>query len=553
MTRPLRAALAALCLAALGPLGCDQAPPQSSAVLDGLPRPDTITLPPDDVRRIAEQRALVERLSGGAATSSTDLADAIGQLGQLYHAHEFIDAAITCFTQAAEHAPNDIRWPYFTGYIWQGEGSMENAADSFARVLDVQPAYAPARYRLGETQLARNRPADAQESFARILRDDPSFSAAHFGLGRAAAAQSDFSMAIEEFEAMLRDQPDATRVHYPLGLAYRGAGDLEQARRHLRDGGEGPIRLDDPIVASLHRVDDGPNALDDYRAAVEANPANLAARHNLAVSLLQSGDTQAASEEFREILAREPGNTAALVSLGNIAGEHGDLEEAVRLFHDALRHAPDFKQARFNLAQALAGLGRWPEAAGHYDALFEIDPRFASVADFRAIALIRAGRYREAATAYGALVEVQPESTAARLGEVEALWRLGNCAAARQRLDAGRRDMPRSAGLAEALARLLATCPDVGARDGALAVTLAEDLLAARPSARFGEILAMALAESGRFDEAQDLQSQLIAEAESDGEDEQVPRLRANLEQYRASQALRLPGLEDWAAVPGPQ
>lgn len=212
MTRPLRAALAALCLAALGPLGCDQAPPRSSATLDGLPRPDTTKLPLDDVRRIAEQRALVERLSGGAATSSTDLADAIGQL---YLAHEFIDAAITCFTQAAEHAPNDIRWPYLTGYIWQGEGSMENAADSFARVLDLQPAYAPARYRLGETQLARNRPAEAQESFARILRDDPSFSAAHFGLGRAAAAQNDFSMAIEELEAMLRDQPDATSPTRP--------------------------------------------------------------------------------------------------------------------------------------------------------------------------------------------------------------------------------------------------------------------------------------------------------------------------------------------------
>ena len=61
----------------------------------------------------------------------------------------------------------------------------------------------------------------------------------------------------------------------------------------------------------------------------------------------------------------------------------------------------------------------------------------------------------------------------------------------------------------------------------------------------------MALAESGRFEEAQDLQAQLIAEAESNNEDTQVRRLSDNLEQYRASRPLRLPGLEDWATVPG--
>ena len=104
---------------------------------------------------------------------------------------------------------------------------------------------------------------------------------------------------------------------------------------------------------------------------------------------------------------------------------------------------------------------------------------------------------------------------------------------------------PEDRALADAMARLLAACPDDEVRDGRRAVALARSLVSAERSLSHIETLAMAHAENGAFDRAVELQRSAVAAAEKAGRTDLVSRLRATLELYEAGRPCRAPWPED--------
>jgi hypothetical protein len=124
------------------------------------------------------------------------------------------------------------------------------------------------------------------------------------------------------------------------------------------------------------------------------------------------------------------------------------------------------------------------------------------------------------------------------------LVRLGRYREARTRLEADVRTYPEQPGFAHALARLLAAAPDDAVRDGRRALTIVEALMTEGRSPATGETMAMALAETGRFDDAVRWQRDVLAAAQKAARTEMIPRLSANLRLYQNRQPCR----EPWAA-----
>jgi hypothetical protein len=91
------------------------------------------------------------------------------------------------------------------------------------------------------------------------------------------------------------------------------------------------------------------------------------------------------------------------------------------------------------------------------------------------------------------------------------------------------------------LARLLATSPVAGVRDGERALRLAEQLFAQFNSLEHAEVLAMAQAEVGRFEDAAALQRNAVEATAAAGRFELLPRLQENLSRYESGQACRSP------------
>ncbi len=126
-----------------------------------------------------------------------------------------------------------------------------------------------------EAMLAEGAAADAAQTFAAILEEEPAHAAAYGGLVRAylAAGQAD------QAEAILNAAP----------AEIAAAPEVEAARARLR----------------LARQAETAGPVADLRAAVAKRPDDLQARFDLAQALVAAGETQAAVDELLEIFRRD--------------------------------------------------------------------------------------------------------------------------------------------------------------------------------------------------------------------------------------------------------
>lgn len=126
-----------------------------------------------------------------------------------------------------------------------------------------------------EGMLAEGAAVDAAQTFAAILGEDPNNAAAYGGLVRSHLALGDLDQAeaiLNGAPAEITNAPELEAAHAQLELAKQAAG-------------AGPVA--------------------DLKTAVEADPANLQARFDLATALHANGQTEDAVTELLEIFRRD--------------------------------------------------------------------------------------------------------------------------------------------------------------------------------------------------------------------------------------------------------
>jgi hypothetical protein len=89
------------------------------------------------------------------------------------------------------------------------------------------------------------------------------------------------------------------------------------------------------------------------------------------------------------------------------------------------------------------------------------------------------------------------------------------------------------------LAYLLVTSPTLQLRNGARALELAQNIYKATGAAQHGALIAMALAELNRCNEALEWQQRSISAAEQQGNSDLLAKLRADLKLYESAQTCR--------------
>jgi tetratricopeptide (TPR) repeat protein len=461
--------------------------------------PDLSGLESAVAAQITEMQQLVSTQTVDPKADAVKVAGAYGDLGQVYLAYAFNDAAADCFTNAATRDPRDPRWPYLLGAAHQAAGRLDEAAVAFKQALDLAPQAAAGYVHLGEIHLLQGQP-EAAEAILQKALDTPAMQpAARSLLGQAALARRDFKAAVEHLEAALAAVPDANRLHYPLALAYRGLGDRAKAEEHLARAGQVGLKPPDPLL--------------DAVAGLRVGERVALMRGRVAA---QAGRYAEAAEEFRKALAARPESVEARVNLGSVLALAGDRAGAIEHLREALRRDPANVTAHFNLGSLLAESAPG-EARSHLEAVVAARPADAEARRLLAKLLRDAGQLPAALEQYGRAVELAPGDETARLGEAETLVRLGRYAEARKKLEEGLRQLPASGLLNHALARLLAACPDRSVRDGARALDLGMAVWQARQASAHAETIALALAELDRCAEAARWQRTAIEQARREG------------------------------------
>ncbi len=475
----------------------------------------------------SEFQAIAEK----KGVSREELASAYGQMGMVYHAYGFVDAAAVCYRNAHSLAPREFRWPYYYGKLYQDEGETKNAIAYLKIALDLRPDDIAALVNLGQTYQLAGQSERAKELFEKAIGADPSQAAAQAGIGEIALSQGDFALAIRSLEAALKLQPAATELHYPLAMAYRKMGDVTNALAHLQKKGSGEPTLSDPLMDKVTDLKRGQRALwiQGNKALAEgrladaikiyeemvatADKADPIPRVHLGIAMAQAGDLKGAVEQFQQVLRMTPGNAVAHYNLGVLSLELKSEDEALNHFKAAVALDPGFRLAHFQMANVLMREGGFAEAASHYQRAMELGLDNEFVRLMRAMALVRTGRYPEAKT----------------------------------ELDNGVAALPESIDLALALARLLAACPNKSLRDGPRALRIVATLLksSSSPDLELLETYGMALASVGKFTEAANLQSRMIADLEKMKRNDVVAELEGNLGRYEHGQACALPWRDD--------
>jgi len=205
-------------------------------------------------------------------------------------------------------------------------------------------------------------------------------------------------------------------------------------------------------------------------------------------------------------------------------------------YQAALRLAPDSPEAHNNLANLLDAAGQTNEALVHYQAALRLHPNAALAHCNFGTLLVKLGRVDEALRQYQEAARLQPGNPHPYYLMGKAWRQRGQSAEAisqfRHALELAPDDFPSLA----LLARLLATDADPGQRDGPAAVALAEkaNTLTGGTQPLLLDVLAMAYAETGRFQEAQQTASRALELAAAAKLPDMVAGIRQHLQLYQA-------------------
>ena len=322
-------------------------------------------------------------------------------------------------------------------------------------------------------------------------------------------------------------------------------------------------------------------AINRYRTAATLQPDYVALQVNLGNIYLELNRLEDARTNFAAALKMQENIPAVHYGLGQIALSQRNFAEAVNHFKKALALAPEANRIHYSMAMAYRGLKDQENAKAHLAQQGTVgvrvnDPlvdRLTELIKGERVHMIRgrlaleAKRFAEGAAEFRKAVAANPNSVPALVNLGAALTQTGDLKGAAEQfervlrldpnhvnahynlavllmndnqhqqaidhLQAVSKINPNDLGARFLLAQLLASSPHLELRDGAKALELAQLLYKAAASVENGALVALALAELGRCNEAAQWQRQVIAAAEQQRlGPAQLATLRADLGQY---------------------
>jgi protein O-mannosyl-transferase len=243
---------------------------------------------------------------------------------------------------------------------------------------------------------------------------------------------------------------------------------------------------------------------------------------------------------FLHDLAVTPDNPVAHFWIGTACQEDRDYTNALAEFRKAEQLDPDFASTHFMIGGLLKDLGKPGNALAEYHEALRIEPNNPAVHDHIGLLLAGMGSYDEAITEFK--IAAKSDGTDAwphfHLGKLLATQGRDAEAVAEFR-EALRIDPDNFQFLAYA-AELLAASEDPQVRDGttALAWALKANALTKNAQPFALDVLGMAYAETGRFDEAQQAVQKAI-ELAGTARPDQLESLRERLQRYQNHQPWR--------------
>ncbi len=142
--------------------------------------------------------------------------------------------ALAPMQKAAALLPNDFEVHYNLSLILYELGRLDEACTSYRRVIQVNPAYAPAYNNLGVTLQEMGKFDEAETSFRQAIEVDPNYTNALHNLGLVLQVLNRLAEAEEIHRRTLQLDPEHAAAHCNLGIVLLNAGNNDAAAKSFR-------------------------------------------------------------------------------------------------------------------------------------------------------------------------------------------------------------------------------------------------------------------------------------------------------------------------------
>jgi tetratricopeptide (TPR) repeat protein len=185
--------------------------------------------------------------------------------------------------------------------------------------------------------------------------------------------------------------------------------------------------LDSHYNLGVEYYDQGrlPDAIREYRLALEDQASNVRAHYNLAVCFHDQGKKADAAAEYEAALRLDPDNARALVSLASLEADAGRDAKAVELIEKAAVADPHSGFPKSSLGAFHERKGNLDQALEAYRESVSIEPGHAAGHAGIARLLARKGAYLDAAAEYDLALATDGDDIATLLAASEAREKLG--------------------------------------------------------------------------------------------------------------------------------
>lgn len=296
-----------------------------------------------------------------------------------------LDAAEAELNTLLERSPDDGALHLAAGQFYEARDFKDDAERLYRGVIARHRLDAPGlagRNRLAALLVAANRPADARPLVEEVLAENPRDNDALVLRASLAMADGRSVEAITDLRAVLRDQPDSAPLLRSLAYAHAQNNEPDLAR-------------------------------DNYRRAIERDPANAAIKLEFADYLNRLGDNEAARPLLDAVLNTQPQNMAALEAKFRVLGAAGDAAGAVSVAREVIAAQPEGAIGYYLEGLAQESLRDPAAALASYETALEKEPRGAEPLGAVARVLLSLDRRDEVRARLEQVVEALPNHAVA--------------------------------------------------------------------------------------------------------------------------------------------
>jgi len=262
-----------------------------------------------------------------------------------------------------------------TDYIHQkksGNYDYERLLASFERALEQDPRLAEAHYNMGCIYEAMHKDKEAASQYKKALEIRPDLTLAAANWGALLARHGKLDQALLVYKKALHKDSRNSAVLLNMAGILRQQGQHDQALKYASD-----VLIRDPGNVGAYRI-----MASVYYDKGDMDMAHLICLRGLKVKdkdprllntlglvLLELGKVPEALAQFRAALEQVPDMVPTRFNVAKIALDYRDFRVAKDEFSKILEYQPDNRKAAIGLGIAMRGVGEYDAARAHFEAL----------------------------------------------------------------------------------------------------------------------------------------------------------------------------------------